>query len=162
MNGRRGSGSGYEYPDPTNLAPVTPVSTGGYQPHTPGPYYQPPPLNDVRPPPQYPYPYDARHSSSPHSSPYPPMHSQGTPSPSSLANSINGARGGLNVRDMLNPGDQNREAANDQTPRSSSTDLTEGRSSVDQSQGRSSDQNQGRSSTDSDMLNALNRRGLNR
>ncbi|THC99100.1 hypothetical protein EYZ11_001421 [Aspergillus tanneri] len=124
--GRRGSGSGFEYPDPTNLAPVTPVtSTPGYQAHTtPSQYY--PAQNDRRPSPQSAYPYDGRHSSSPHNSPYPSMHpSQGamTPPPTSTPS---GSRGGLNVRDMLNPGDS-----------------------------------QGRSSTDSDMLNALNRRGLN-
>lgn len=45
--------------------------------------------------------------------------------PPTTPGSVSGSRGGLNVRDMLNPGDQ--------------------------SQG-------GRSSTDSDMLNALNRR----
>lgn len=46
-----------------------------------------------------------------------------TPPPTSTP--TGSSRGGLNVRDMLNPGDS-----------------------------------QGRSSTDSDMLNALNRRGL--
>ncbi|KKK25287.1 putative C6 transcription factor [Aspergillus ochraceoroseus] len=123
--GRRGSGSGFEYPDPTNLAPVTPATSAGYQSHT-APYYPPPP-HDRRPSPQSAYPYDSRHSSSPHGSPYPPIHHrQGaiTPPPTSIPGAS--ARSGLNVRDMLNPGD-----------------------------------NQGRSSTDSDMLNALNRRGLN-
>ncbi|KAI9933836.1 hypothetical protein MW887_004908 [Aspergillus wentii] len=130
--GRRGSGSGFEYPDPTNLAPVTPAgSAPGYQTHTaPSPYYPPAP-HDRRTSPQSAYAYDGRHSSSPHSSPYPPMHAtQGamTPPPTSTpTGSVNSSsRGGLNVRDMLNPGDS-----------------------------------QGRSSTDSDMLNALNRRGLN-
>ncbi|GAD97876.1 C6 transcription factor, putative [Paecilomyces variotii No. 5] len=134
--GRRSSGSGFEYPDPTNLAPVSPaVSTPGYQS---SPYYPAPPL-DRRPSPQSAYAYDSRHSASPHSSPYPPMHhgahpiapppeSSMTPPPSSTPGGSASSRGGLNVRDMLNPGDQ--------------------------SQG-------GRSSTDSDMLNALNRRGLN-
>ncbi|BDD61567.1 hypothetical protein MAP00_006607 [Monascus purpureus] len=120
---RRGSGTGFEYPDPTNLAPVTPsVSTPGYQTHTaPSPYYAPP-QHDRRTSPQTLYSYDGRHSSSPHGSPYPPLH---TPPPvTSTGNSVS-SRGGMNVRDMLNPGDQT-----------------------------------GRSSTDSDMLNALNRRGL--
>ena len=48
------------------------------------------------------------------------------------ANSANSSRGGLNVRDMLNPGEDGR------------------------------DPSQSRTSTDSDMLNALNRRGLNK
>lgn len=134
--GRRSSGSGFEYPDPTNLAPVSPaVSTPGYQS---SPYYPAPP-HDRRASPQSAYAYDSRHSASPHSSPYPPIHpgahpiappteSNMTPPPSSTPGGSASSRGGLNVRDMLNPGDQ--------------------------SQG-------GRSSTDSDMLNALNRRGLN-
>lgn len=124
--GRRGSASGFDYPDPTNLAPVTPAgSTPGYQTHNaPSPYYPPP--HDRRTSPQSGY-YDGRHSASPHSSPYPPMHppqSGVTPPPTSTPGSS--TRAGLNVRDMLNPGDSH-----------------------------------GRSSTDSDMLNALNRRGLN-
>lgn len=57
----------------------------------------------------------------------------------------------MNVNDMLNPGDHDKDGAPDQ-PRPSSTDQSDPRS----------DQNQGRSSTDSDMLNALNRRGLDR
>ncbi|KAJ5092584.1 hypothetical protein NUU61_007454 [Penicillium alfredii] len=124
--GRRGSGSGFEYPDPTNLAPVTPAgSAPGYQTHTaPSPYYPP---HDQRTSPQSAYAYDARHSSSPHSSPYPPMQPpQGGVTPPPTSTPGGSGRGGLNVRDMLNPGDSH-----------------------------------GRSSTDSDMLNALNRRGLN-
>ncbi|GAQ03817.1 hypothetical protein ALT_1138 [Aspergillus lentulus] len=130
--GRRGSGSGFEYPDPTNLAPVTPATSApAYQAHAaPSPYYPPPPQHDRRPSPQSAYPYDSRHSSSPHSSPYPPLHTAPTamtpPPTSTPGGSVSSSRGGLNVRDMLNPGDS-----------------------------------QGRSSTDSDMLNALNRRGLN-
>ncbi|KAB8202395.1 hypothetical protein BDV34DRAFT_149925 [Aspergillus parasiticus] len=127
--GRRGSSSGYEYPDPTNLAPVTPATSApGYQAHSASsPYYPPPPQHDRRPSPQSAYPYDNRHSSSPHNSPYPPMHpSQSAMTPPPTSTPGGSSRGGLNVRDMLNPGDS-----------------------------------QGRSSTDSDMLNALNRRGLN-
>ncbi|KAL2007540.1 hypothetical protein VTN00DRAFT_8978 [Thermoascus crustaceus] len=139
-SGRRGSGSGFEYPDPTNLAPVSPaVSTPGYQTHTAPSHYYPPPPNDRRASPQSTYPYDSRHSSSPHSSPYPPMHpghsipppreAGVTPPPTSTpGGSASSSRGGLNVRDMLNPGDQGQG---------------------------------GRSSTDSDMLNALDRKGLN-
>jgi hypothetical protein len=123
---RRGSGSGFDYPDPTNLAPVTPATSAPYQSRA-APYYPPPPAaHERRPSPQANYPYDNRHSSSPHGSPYPPVHpSQAiTPPPTSTPGSA--TRNGLNVRDMLNPGGDNP----------------------------------GRSSTDSDMLNALNRRGL--
>ncbi|KAJ5787788.1 C6 transcription factor [Penicillium paradoxum] len=115
----------------------------------------PPPAHDRRTSPPSAYSYDARPSSSPHGSPFPPMQSHqapmtphqgsvppvsvqpgttqpkpsGTPQPGGVTpppTSTPGGsqRGGLNVRDMLNPGDS-----------------------------------QGRSSTDSDMLNALNRRG---
>ncbi|KAL4924764.1 Zn(II)2Cys6 transcription factor domain-containing protein [Aspergillus undulatus] len=120
---RRGSGSGYDYPDPTNLAPVTPVSSAPYQPRG-GPYYPPPP-HDRRPSPQTAYSYDSRHSSSPHSSPYPAMHAHNTVTPPPTSTPGSAPRNGLGVRDMLNPGE-----------------------------------NPGRSSTDSDMLNALDRRGV--
>ncbi|KAJ0424296.1 hypothetical protein BJY00DRAFT_276374 [Aspergillus carlsbadensis] len=123
---RRGSGSGFDYPDPTNLAPVTPATSAPYQSRA-APYYAPPPAaHERRPSPQANYPYDSRHSSSPHGSPYPPVHPSNaiTPPPTSTPGSA--TRNGLNVRDMLNPGGDNP----------------------------------GRSSTDSDMLNALNRRGL--
>ncbi|KAJ6015234.1 hypothetical protein N7540_009825 [Penicillium herquei] len=117
-----GANAHYDYPDPTNLAPVS-SSTPGYQ--TSSPYYPPP--HDRRTSPQSAYAYDTRHSSSPHSSPYPPLQPpQGGPTPPPTSTPGGSARsGGLNVRDMLNPGDSH-----------------------------------GRSSTDSDMLNALNRRGL--
>lgn len=112
---RRGSGAGFEYPDPTNLAPVTPaVSAPNY---SAPPYY--PASNDRRPSPQSGYSYDRN---SPHTASYPPMQAGQTPPPTSTPST---SRGGLNVRDMLNPGDQGQS---------------------------------GRSSTDSDMVNALNRR----
>ncbi|KAJ5203682.1 uncharacterized protein N7498_004561 [Penicillium cinerascens] len=131
---RRGSGSGYDYPDPMNLAPVTPSSaTPGYQTHTvPSPYYPQP--HDRRTSPQGGYPYDARHSASPHNSPFVPLAppSQGgvTPPPAPTSTPGGSQRGGLNVRDMLNPGDTRDSGA--------------------------------RSSTDNDMLDALNRRGLDK
>lgn len=135
------------YPDPTphNLAPVTPTS--GQPLHSSSPHsYAPPPTYDRRSPPSA-YAYDARHSSSPHGSPYPtqlapmtphqvppvqgiqsgPTAQSSTPPPTSTPSGSQ--RAGLNVRDMLNPG-------NPGDP-----------------------QGGGRSSTDSDMLNALNRRG---
>ncbi|PWY83501.1 hypothetical protein BO70DRAFT_27283 [Aspergillus heteromorphus CBS 117.55] len=149
--GRRGSGSGFEYPDPTNLAPVTPTtSASGYQAHpAPMPYYPPPQQHDRRPSPQSAYAYDSRHSSSPHSSPYPPMHpSQGAMTPPPTFTPGGSSRGGLNVRDMLNPGDNPGQPPADGQARSG--DARSGDRSAD---------GQGRSSTDSDMLNALNRRG---
>ncbi|KAF7717909.1 Fungal Zn(2)-Cys(6) binuclear cluster domain-containing protein [Penicillium ucsense] len=124
---RRGSGTGFDYPEPANLAPVTPASsTPGYQTHTaPSPYYALP--HDPRTSPQATYAYEQpRHSTSPHS-PYAPITAPPpgqTPPPTSTPGGSQ--RGGLNVRDILNHG---------------------------------ADDSQGRSSTDSDMLNQLNRRG---
>jgi hypothetical protein len=164
MSGRRGSGSHYEYPEPANLAPVTPSSGQSRPVYTPpSPYYTPPP-NDMRHPQQGPgHPYERRSSPSPHNSPYPQMHpGQGDPqnqmppqdgvyAQNPMANSINSSRGGLNVRDMLNPGGDHSQDGHPDQQRPPSTDQSESR-----------DPNQGRSSTDSDMLNALNRRGLSK
>lgn len=125
---RRGSGTGFDYPEPANLAPVTPASsTPGYQTHTaPSPYYGLP--HDPRTSPQAAYAYEQpRHSTSPHS-PYAPINAPPagqTPPPTSTPGGSQ--RGGLNVRDILNHG--------------------------------ADGDSQGRSSTDSDMLNQLNRRG---
>lgn len=155
MGSRRESGAAYEYPEPANLAPVTPASAANYQNQTPPSPYYPRPLNDTHPPQQLAYATDGRHSSSPHSSPYPPMqpvHGDGASPQPGLVNAANSSRGGLNVRDMLNPGDHGKDGYPD-GPRPSSTD---------QNDSRSADPNQGRSSTDSDMLNALNRRGLSK
>ncbi|KAK2760261.1 hypothetical protein FQN54_002329 [Arachnomyces sp. PD_36] len=143
MSGRPGSGADYDYPEPANLAPVSPAVSGpGYQPHSAG-YYPSP--QDRRPSPQSAPQYDNRPSASPHGStsstsglPYPPMQpsqltptrdSGVTPPPGTASVTSTGSgRSGLSVRDMLGP---------------------------------SSEGKNGRSSTDSDMLNALNRRGLN-
>ncbi|KAJ5101110.1 hypothetical protein N7456_007162 [Penicillium angulare] len=128
---RQSVGAMSDYPDPTNLAPVS-SSAPGYP--SPSPYYPPPLPQDRRTSPQSAYAVEARHSSSPHGSPYPPMQQQhqppppqGGPTPPPTSTPGGSGRAGLNVRDMLNPGDSNGN---------------------------------GRSSTDSDMLNALNRRGL--
>ncbi|EEA26945.1 C6 transcription factor, putative [Talaromyces marneffei ATCC 18224] len=114
QGGRRGSGAGFDYPDPINLAPVSagPPAPG----FAPAPYYHAPP-QDRRPSPQS-YAYDRPG--------YPPMPAHGTPPPIATSGP---SRGGLNVRDILNnpPGD-------------------------------SAGTNGGRSSTDSDMLNQLNRK----
>ena len=142
--------SGYEYPDPTNLAPVSPASSAAsYATAQPGPgqygYPPAPPATQPQPrrtSPQSVYSYDNRASGSPHSAtastnPYqypnlhppqvlPPTREAGrTPPPTTSAqstgNSGGGGRGGMSVRDML---------------------ATE----------------QSRSTTDTDMLKALNRR----
>ncbi|MCJ1475473.1 hypothetical protein MMC13_004136 [Lambiella insularis] len=152
--GRRGSAGGtFEYPDPPQLAPVSPASSStSYQsqPYPPQktqqPYY-PPQVPVRRASPQSAYSYEARASGSPHDgsissasgyAPYPgglhppqvlpPTRESGrTPPPGQGqdgANSGNGSRAGMSVRDMLSPGE---------------------------GQG-------GRTSADSDMLKALNKR----
>ncbi|OKL62794.1 hypothetical protein UA08_01445 [Talaromyces atroroseus] len=116
QSGRRGSGAGFEYPEPINLAPVSTGASAAAYPAAP--YYHAP-GHDRRPSPQS-YPYE-RGS---HGPGYPPMPAHATPPP--VASSVP-PRGPLNVRDILNnpPGES---------------------------------QNGGRSSTDSDMLNQLNRK----
>ncbi|MCJ1255971.1 hypothetical protein MMC24_003790 [Lignoscripta atroalba] len=154
---RRGSGSGpggFEYPDPTQLAPVSPASSATsyvsapYPQQTPQqPYYPPQPQSARRSSPQSAYSYDARASGSPHDSAssasgyafpgglhppqvLPPTRETGrTPPPTQAregSGNGNGSRAGMSVRDLLGPGD-----------------------------GQGS-----RTSADSDMLNALNRRGM--
>ena len=151
--GRRGSGGGaFEYPDPPQLAPVSPASsTTSYQsapyPQQPKqqPYY-PNPGSARRSSPQSAYSYEQRASGSPHGSTssasgytgytgglhppqvLPPTRESGrTPPPGptqEASGSGNGSRAGMSVRDMLGPGE---------------------------GQG-------GRTSADSDMLKALNKR----
>ncbi|MCJ1485530.1 hypothetical protein MMC06_005705 [Schaereria dolodes] len=154
---RRGSGSGasgFEYPDPPQLAPVSPASSATsyqsapYPQQTPQqPYYPPQPPSARRSSPQQAYPFDNRASVSPHGSNsstvgyayagglhppqvLPPARESGrTPPPAQTregGGNGNGSRAGLSVRDMLGPGD---------------------------GQG-------GRTSADSNMLKALNRRGM--
>lgn len=133
---RRGSGGGYEYPDPTNLAPVSPATPYSGHSTTPQPYYSAPVAQPRRHSPPSTYALEARPGDSPHGSsaspsnyPYPGLHpgqsmpprDSGVTPPPSGPGSANG-RSAMSVRDML------------------------------------SDGNPGRSSTDSDMLNALNRR----
>ncbi|MCJ1369292.1 hypothetical protein MMC20_000502 [Loxospora ochrophaea] len=157
--GRRGSGggaNGYEYPDPTQLAPVSPASSSasyqsGPYPQQPSqqPYYPPQPQSVRRSSPQSAYPYDAHTAGSPHGSTssasgytfpgglhppqvLPPTRESGHSPPPTHGREgksnggSNGSRAGMSVRDMLGPGD---------------------------GQG-------GRTPTDSNMLNALNRRGM--
>ncbi|QKX57049.1 uncharacterized protein TRUGW13939_04157 [Talaromyces rugulosus] len=113
QGGRRGSGGGFDYPEPVNLAPV---SSGAAVPGYASTSYYHPPGHERRPSPQ-------SFAGSPHSAGFPPIPAHGTPPPASTPSA---PRGGLNVRDILN-------------------------NPTDQSNG-------GRSSTDSDMLNQLNRK----
>lgn len=152
-SGRRGSGSGYEYPDPTPLVPISPASSATsyqsapYPPHPAQPYYSSQPQPPRRASPQSSYSYDARTSGSPHGSTssasnythppglHPPQvlpavgeREAGHTPPPREGNGGNGnnQRAAMSVRDLLGP---------------------------ENSQG-------GRTSADSDMLKALNKRGM--
>ncbi|MCJ1271621.1 hypothetical protein MMC22_011525 [Lobaria immixta] len=148
-SGRRGSGSGYEYPDPTPLVPISPASSATsyqsapYPPPQTQPYYSSQPQSVRRSSPQSAYSYDARTSGSPHGSTssasnytypaglhppqvLPPRESGHTPPPrEGSGGNGSGQRGAMSVRDLLGPEGQG-----------------------------------GRTSTDSDMLKALNKRGM--
>jgi len=157
-SGRRSSGGtgGYEYPDPTPLVPVSPVSSttsyasAPYHQPQQQPYYASQPSQSARrsSPGNSAYSYgEARASGSPHGSTssssapgygYPgglhppqvlPDQTGRTPPPQQREGSNNGSgqRGGMAVRDLLGPGN------------------------ADQG---------GRSSADADMLKALNKRGM--
>ncbi|KAL8736099.1 MAG: hypothetical protein Q9181_002561 [Wetmoreana brouardii] len=152
-SGRRGSGGGYEYPDPTALGPVSPASSvTSYQsaPYSqpPGqqPYYPPSNQSARRSSPQSSYSYEQRASGSPHGSTssastynyapgglhppqvLPPRESGRTPPPRNKENAGNGSgqRGKMGIHDLLAPGEQSG----------------------------------GRTSADSDMVKALDRRGM--
>ncbi|CAG8018154.1 unnamed protein product [Penicillium salamii] len=155
---RRGSNSGFEYPDPTNLAPVTPAgSAPGYQTHTtPSPYaYPPPTAHDRRTSPPSAYNYDARHSSSPHGSPYPPMQPHQAP--------MTPHQGSVPPAQGAQPGGPIAQSSTPQpggvTPPPTSTPGGSQRGGLNVRDMLNPGDSQGRSSTDSDMLNALNRRG---
>ncbi|KAJ5932045.1 hypothetical protein N7516_006534 [Penicillium verrucosum] len=155
---RRGSNSGFEYPDPTNLAPVTPAgSAPGYQTHTtPSPYaYPPPPAHDRRTSPPSAYNYDARPSSSPHGSPFPPMQAHQapmTPHQGSVP-PVSAQQGSAPLKSSGTP------QPGGVTPPPSSTPGGSQRGGLNVRDMLNPGDSQGRSSTDSDMLNALNRRG---
>ena len=165
-SGRRGSGGGYEYPDPTGLVPVSPASSAtSFQsaPYPPQgqPYSYPPPQPQQQPQqppaprrssPQSAYSYDAtRASGSPHGSAS--SQSAGYTYP-----------GGLHPPQVLPPRDQGR------TPPPGQNREGNGNGSAQRGgmavrdmlapQGQAADSG-GRSSADSDMLRALNKKGPN-
>lgn len=153
-SGRRGSGNGggYEYPDPTPLVPVSPASSAtSYQsapyPVPPNqPYYASQPQSARRSSPQSIYSYEARTSGSPHGS-------------ASSASNHAAYPAGLHPPQALPPREsghtpppaQNRDGSggngNGQRGGMSVRDL------LGPDQGA-------RSSADSNMLKALNRRGM--
>ncbi|MCJ1278667.1 hypothetical protein MMC21_006484 [Puttea exsequens] len=164
--GRRGSGGGYEYPDPTTgLVPVSPASSAtSYQsaPYPtqgqPYPYPappQPPPQQQQPAParrssPQSAYSYDARASGSPHGS-------------TSSASAYNNYPGGLHPPQVLPSRDQGH------TPPPGQGQSREGSGNGNGSASRQGmavrdllqGQEGGRSSADSNMLSQLNKKGPN-
>ena len=171
--GRRGSGGAYEYPDPTGLVPVSPASSATsyqsapYPPQGPNPYYptpqpqQPPPQ---QPPPQQPqtarrtspqsaYSYDARASGSPHGS-------------TSSASAYSYAAG-LHPPQVLPPRDgRTPPPAQGQAPGGNGNGNGNGNAQRGGmavrdllGPGQAQDNSGGRSSADSDMLRALNKKG---
>ena len=154
--GRRGSGSAnsqFEYPDPTGLAPVSPASsTTSYQsaqyPQAPQQPYYPPQSSVRRTSPQSAYSYEARASGSPHGS---------TSSTSGYAFTV----GGLHPPQVLPP---TRESGLTPPPREGNGNGS-GSGGGNGSRAGMSVRDMlgpegGRSSADSDMLKALNRRGM--
>lgn len=164
-SGRRGSGGGYEYPDPTGLVPVSPASSAtSFQsaPYPPqGQPYYPPPPQQQQPPQQAPQPrrtspqsaysYDQRASGSPHGS-------------TSSASGYN-YPSGLHPPQVLPPRDQGR------TPPPAQGQSREGNGNGSAQRGGMAvrdllgpggqNESGGRSSADSDMLRALNKKGPN-
>ncbi|KAL8654626.1 MAG: hypothetical protein Q9210_001383 [Variospora velana] len=149
-SGRRGSGGGYEYPDPTGLVPVSPASSvtsyqsapyaqpPGQQPYYPGPS-QPPPRRASPQSSSYSYEQGSPHGSTSSASAYnyaglhppqvlPPRDSGRTPPPKNKGSSSDssGQRGKMGIHDLLGPGEQSG----------------------------------GRTSADSSMVKALNRKGM--
>lgn len=157
--GRRGSGGGFEYPDPTQLAPVSPASSSAsyhsgpfppqQQPYYPSPQQQhqstPQPQSARRSSPQSAYSYDARGSGSPHGS---------------TSSAAGYSFPGLHPPQVLPPRDnghttppQGREGGNGNGSAASRAGMSVRDMLGPGDQG-------GRTSTDSDMLKALNRRGM--
>ncbi|KAI4244331.1 MAG: hypothetical protein L6R40_003057 [Gallowayella cf. fulva] len=155
-SGRRGSG-GYEYPDPTGLVPVSPASSvtsyqsaPNYQPQGQQPYYpQPPPPSQPprRSSPQSSYSYEQRASGSPHGS-------------TSSASAYNYAPAGLHPPQVL----PNRDGGRSPPPKNKEG----GKNNGGQQRGKMGihdllapgEQSGGRTSADSDMVKALDRKGM--
>jgi hypothetical protein len=138
-SGRRESGNGYEYPDPTNLAPVSPAtSASSFQSH-PNPaqhqYYTPAP-QPRRSSPQSSYSYDNRASDSPHGS-------------------VSSSSGAYQFPNLHPPQVLPPTRDNGRTPPPPGQG---GRSAMSVQGMLSADSSGGRTNADSEMLNALNRK----
>ncbi|KAL8955646.1 MAG: hypothetical protein Q9183_006573, partial [Haloplaca sp. 2 TL-2023] len=155
-SGRRGSGGGYEYPDPTTLVPVSPASSvTSYQsaPYSqpPGqqPYYPPPNQTARRASPQSSYSYDQRQSGSPH----------GSTSSASAYNYAQGLPAGLHPPQVL----PTRESGRTPPPKNGKGEGGNGsgqRGKMGISGLLAPEESGGRTSADSDMVKALDRKGM--
>jgi len=158
--GRRGSGSGFEYPDPTNLAPVSPASSTTSYHST---VYPQPPVQQQQQQPYYPSPAPQQpHRSSPQSTYSYEQRASNSPHGSTSSSSGYPFSGGLHPPQVLPPTRDNgrtpppAQAQGQQGARESNS-RGSGGMSVRDLLGPGDGQG-GRTSTDSDMLKALNRR----
>ncbi len=162
--GRRGSGGGFEYPDPTGLVPASPASSANsFQsaPYPPQgqPYYPPPPPQPQQQPPrrsspQSAYSYEQRASGSPHGS------------ASSASASGYTYPGGLHPPQVLPPRDQGRTPPPAQRDgngngNGNGSGQRGGMAVRDLLGPGGQNDSGGRSSADSDMLRQLNKKGPN-
>ena len=158
--GRRGSSSGFEYPDPTNLAPLSPASSSTSYHST---VYPQPPMPQQQPQPYYPSPATQQtRRSSPQSTYSYEQRASSSPHGSNSSSSGYHFSTGLHPPQVLPP-----TRDNGRTPPPTQI---QGQQGVREAGSRGSggmsvrdllgpgDGQGGRTSTDSDMLNALNRR----
>ena len=115
---------GYEYPDPTNIAPSSPAtSTMSYQSHGPGYYANgaPPPKENTSPTIGSGLTPNSAHSyNSPRAG---PVHDDGkTPPPNSAGSSVNGSR--MHVRDVLSDKGEEKPRLSENRPRNDSDMLS--------------------------------------
>lgn len=159
--GRQGSGGGYEYPDPTNLAPVSPASSSTSYQST---VYPQPPLPQQQQQPYYPSPA-AHHTrrESPQST-YSYDHQRASSSPHGSNSSSSGYHFGPNLHppQALPPARDNGRTP-PPGPIQGQQGTREGGSRGSAGMRVSDmlgpgDGSGGRTTTDSDMLKALNRR----
>ncbi|KAL8899698.1 MAG: hypothetical protein Q9207_006056 [Kuettlingeria erythrocarpa] len=157
--GRRGSGGGYEYPDPTGLVPVSPASSvtsyqsapysqppGGQQQQQ-QPYYPPPAQQAARrSSPQSSYSYDQRASGSPHGS-------------TSSASAYSYAPAGLHPPQVLPPRDSGRTPPPRNVENAGNGSGQRGKMGIHDLLGPG-EQSGGRTSADSSMVKALDRKGM--
>ncbi|KAI4190601.1 MAG: hypothetical protein L6R41_000694 [Letrouitia leprolyta] len=153
--GRRGSGGGYEYPDPTGLVPVSPASSvTSYQS---APYSQPPGQQ-----PYYPAPNPTARRASPQSSSYSyDQRASGSPHGStSSASAYNYAPAGLHPPQVLPPRNNGRSPPPKDREAGGNGSGQRGKMGIHDLLGPGEQSGGGRTSADSSMVKALDRKGM--